>query len=110
MCVRDGKIPLNSNLILLIPNYLHGKKMRIITLNSNLILLIQTTRELPPMPTSFFKFQSDSINTITDARRLCEVINFKFQSDSINTMINAKLDQMSQDFKFQSDSINTDKR
>ena len=85
MCVRDGKIPLNSNLILLIPNYLHGKKMRIITLNSNLILLIQvifpkisltvfslnsnlilliqTTRELPPMPTSFFKFQSDSINT-----------------------------------------------
>ena len=76
-----------------------------------------------------FKFQSDSINTITlpDATRTAISLNsnlillirgrrqavvegnffFKFQSDSINTAVDVLTTAINAYFKFQSDSINT---
>ena len=79
--------------------------------------------------TIFFKFQSDSINTIALLTLVSNltalnsnlillipssfyllsfiVINFKFQSDSINTCMLIIMTYEIMSFKFQSDSINT---
>ena len=55
------------------------------TLNSNLILLIQLTPCELFLFLKYFKFQSDSINTVLFDLSMLYVISFKFQSDSINT-------------------------
>ena len=76
-----------------------------------------------------FKFQSDSINTITLlflstalvalnsnlillillalSGHVVALVNFKFQSDSINTLCRLRKTGVPLYFKFQSDSINT---
>ena len=56
-----------------------------ITLNSNLILLIPNDLALFQLIDTYFKFQSDSINTQTVIQTITSLWNFKFQSDSINT-------------------------
>ena len=77
-----------------------------LALNSNLILLIRTQESCGPV-SGIFKFQSDSINTIT-TKMLMDVLSaFKFQSDSINTECGRSMTRHPYHFKFQSDSINT---
>ena len=58
-------------------------------LNSNLILLIPNYDANIDTNVLAFKFQSDSINTITNMIRTWGKISFKFQSDSINTILRA---------------------
>ena len=101
------KIPLNSNLILLILPLAASGIINRYSLNSNLILLIRRWRDeierrskalnsnlillIPSFSSSFtinclsFKFQSDSINTVEHHREMFSHEIFKFQSDSINT-------------------------
>ena len=125
-----ARLPLNSNLILLIPCHFLFKRSVKKPLNSNLILLIPDQCHSGLSHRLDFKFQSDSINTAMPSgshfrlpalnSNLILLIpcpatfylkgawkNFKFQSDSINT---ARLPRVVPDlyhFKFQSDSINT---
>ena len=61
------------------------KNMNDNTLNSNLILLIPTVFPATVVLFTYFKFQSDSINTRAVFRHDGIGIPFKFQSDSINT-------------------------
>ena len=61
------------------------KNMNDNTLNSNLILLIPTVFPATVVLFTYFKFQSDSINTLGYSQREAISVNFKFQSDSINT-------------------------
>ena len=62
---------------------------------------------LSPDSFSFFKFQSDSINTVHAFLVSVAWDNFKFQSDSINTEFRLWEQSQLASFKFQSDSINT---
>ena len=100
--------PLNSNLILLILMEQSFWACLTLTLNSNLILLIHYKQSIPvicvfPLNSNLilliliwiinasffinnFKFQSDSINTISEIEKTGAAAYFKFQSDSINTL------------------------
>ena len=80
--------PLNSNLILLIHSLLFTLNSVPATLNSNLILLIPTVFPATVVLFTYFKFQSDSINTVDTTKHHRRIFCFKFQSDSINTKIN----------------------
>ena len=119
---------LNSNLILLILLPSSGISSTLFPLNSNLILLIPTWEKMKTT-VSDFKFQSDSINTLTASQMSFASpplnsnlilliphstlaskymsVSFKFQSDSINTEAAGTLKAKASIFKFQSDSINT---
>ena len=101
--------PLNSNLILLIPPSPAVYNTSYSTLNSNLILLIRCTAGcLSVLRIHPFKFQSDSINTMSDKVSMPNsMTSFKFQSDSINTCNDFCSVHVTDCFKFQSDSINT---
>ena len=77
-------------------------------LNSNLILLIPQIFPAAFKITVYFKFQSDSINTLAGEEKLEYHEDFKFQSDSINTPGSPFQGIfIFSNFKFQSDSINT---
>ena len=98
---------LNSNLILLIQRMLRWVLSSLKSLNSNLILLILYWMGYWRWRYLSFKFQSDSINTITERTSGYVVTTFKFQSDSINTFPYKNFRSGLPSFKFQSDSINT---
>ena len=57
--------------------------------------------------TNIFKFQSNSINTLSLPQQARDFSHFKFQSDSINTYDGVYEYTKKKDFKFQSDCINT---
>ena len=82
--IHSSDRSLNSNLILLILNRREKEAVSLLPLNSNLILLIP--QQLYHLRTfNDFKFQSDSINTVTKTFGIDLQAFFKFQSDSINT-------------------------
>ena len=85
--ISTHNTPLNSNLILLIHSDKIDVDKLVYTLNSNLILLIPSSWSGSGSGGVVFKFQSDSINTLTlyDAKTI--LYCFKFQSDSINTLL-----------------------
>ena len=120
---------LNSNLILLIHLKLRHENDKLYPLNSNLILLIRKRVRRQVLEMDHFKFQSDSINTLTplckvlpqnalNSNLILLILAREIKERDVHFPLNSNLillirmnrfmkDVWASSFKFQSDSINT---